>query len=102
MPGRKGFDGPLLHSRNVPHVLALLLSGLRGAGVFAGLDSEKSETRDPPADGEWVFSFWAQQRSTQSALRRLTMSVGQERRQLGVFTASGFLFPIPYCLFPAL
>jgi hypothetical protein len=52
VPSRKGFDGPLLHSRNV-HVL--LLSGLRRAGVFAGLNSEKLEACDPPATGEWVF-----------------------------------------------
>jgi hypothetical protein len=60
MPNRKGFDGLLLHSRNVPQrVFALLLSGVPlRAGVFAGLDSEKSEACAPPATGEWVFRFW--------------------------------------------
>jgi hypothetical protein len=53
MPSRKGFDGPLLHSRNVPHVLVLLLPGLRRAGVFAGLNSEnrKPATHPPLASG---------------------------------------------------
>ena len=82
MPSRKGFDGPLLHSRNVPQrVFALLLSGLPlHAGVFAGLNSENSEACDPPATGEWVFSFWVQSTHMQSAVRRFQMSVVQESR----------------------
>ena len=51
------------------HVL-LLLSGLRRAGVFAGLNSEKSEACDPPATGEWVFHFWVQSTRVQTAVRR--------------------------------
>ena len=50
----KGTDGFAIHFRDV---FVLLLSGLRRAGVFAGVDSE-DESRfysDPPAD--WRGGF---------------------------------------------
>jgi hypothetical protein len=58
---RDGTDGPFLHSRDV----FVLLSGLRRAGVFAGLDSE-AESRfhaTHPLSGAVGFSFTRKQRS---------------------------------------
>jgi hypothetical protein len=57
----KGFDDPILHSRDV-HVLLSVL--LRRAGVFAGLDSESESIPQRPTrqTARWVFRFRAQAR----------------------------------------
>jgi hypothetical protein len=50
----KDFDDQFLHARNLS---VLLLSGLRHAGVFSGLDSESKESSRRPTrhKARWVF-----------------------------------------------
>jgi hypothetical protein len=56
--GKGILNGPFLHSRDVP---VLLLSGLRRAGVYRGLDSDRFDQEDSADDPPRMwrdFYFW--------------------------------------------